>query len=61
MLNQLFGYLYSLLEKFSEPQSYGNSLEQYIISHNPTSTAQVEHLERQFELRFSGRNKSWMV
>ena len=61
MLNQLADYFHSLFNKFSEPQSYGTSLEQYIISHNPTSTAQVEHLERQFELRFSGRNKSWMV
>ena len=61
MLNQLAGYFYNLLYKFSEPESYGSRLEQYIISHNPTSTAQVEQLERQFELRFSGRNKSWMV
>lgn len=61
MLNQLAGYFYNLFNNFSKPQSYGSSLEQYIISHNPTSTAQVEHLERQFELRFSSRNKSWMV
>ena len=61
MLKQLGGYLYSLLEKFSEPQSYGSALERYIVSHNPTSTAQVEQLERQFELLYSARNKSWMV
>ena len=50
MLNQLAGYFYNLLVKFSEPQTYGASLEHYIISHNPTSTAQVEQLERQFDL-----------
>jgi len=61
MLKQLGGYLYSLLEKFSEPQSYGASLERYIVSHNPTSTAQVEALERKFELLYSARNKSWMI
>ena len=61
MLNQLAGYLYSLLEKFSEPQSYGSALERYIVSHNPTSTMQVEALERQFDLMYSARNKSWMV
>lgn len=61
MLKQLAGYLYSLLEKFSEPQTYGSALEYYIISHNPTSTAQVEALERQFDLLYSARNKSWMV
>ena len=61
MLNQIIGYFYSLFNKFSDTQSYGASLEQYIISHNPTSTAQVEHLERQFELRIANRNKSWLV
>jgi hypothetical protein len=61
MLNKLASYLHSLLEKFSEPQTYGSALEYYIISHNPTSTAQVEVLERQFELLYSARNKSWMV
>jgi hypothetical protein len=61
MLNQLAGYFYNLLVKFSEPQTYGASLEHYIISHNPTSTAQVEQLERQFDLLYSARNKSWMV
>ncbi len=61
MLNQLFGYFHSLLKKFSEPQTYGSALEQYIVSHNPTCTAHVEQLERQFELMYSARNKSWMV
>jgi len=61
MLKRFTGYLYSLLEKFSEPQSYGSALEQYIVSHNPTCNAHVEHLERQFELMYSARNKSWMV
>lgn len=61
MLNQLAGYFYNLLHKFAEPQTYGSALEYYIISHNPTSTAQVEALERQFDLMYSARNKSWMV
>ena len=46
---------------FSEPQHYGTKLEQYILSHNPTTTCQVEALERRFELMYSARNKSWMV
>jgi len=61
MLNQLAGYFHSLLHKFAEPETYGSKLEQYIISHNPTCTAQVEALERQFDLMYSARNKSWMV
>ena len=61
MLNQLAGYFYNLLHKFAEPETYGYQLEQYIISHNPTSTAQIEGLEREFDLLYSARNKNWMV
>jgi hypothetical protein len=46
---------------FSEPQHYGTQLEQYILSHKPTTTHQVEALERKFELMYSARNKSWMI
>jgi hypothetical protein len=49
------------LDWFCTPQHYGTILEQYILSHNPTTTAQVEALERKFELMYSARNKSWMV
>jgi len=49
------------LSWFTAPQHYGTRLEQYILSHNPTSTAQVEALERKFELMYSARNKGWMV
>jgi hypothetical protein len=49
------------LSWFTAPQHYGTRLEQYILSHNPTSTAQVEALERKFDLMCSTRNKSWMV
>lgn len=61
MLNQLAGYFYNLFNEFNKPYTYGTELERYIVSHNPTTNAQVEQLERQFELRFSSRNKSWMV
>ena len=46
---------------FTAPQHYGTQLEQYIISHNPTTTHQVEALERKFELMCSAKNKSWMT
>ena len=59
MLNQLAGYFYNLLSKFSEPETYGSKLEQYIVLHNPTTTAQVEQLERQFELNYIKRG--WIV
>ena len=46
---------------FSAPQHYGTRLEQFILAHNPTSTCQVEALERKFDLMYSSRNKSWMI
>jgi len=61
MLKQLASYFNSLLHKFAKPETYGYQLEQYIISHQPTSTAQIEGLEREFDLLYSARNKSWMV
>jgi hypothetical protein len=61
MLKQLAGYFYNLISKFSESETYGSKLEQYIVSHNPTNNAQVEHLEREFELRYLKRNSGWIV
>jgi hypothetical protein len=60
MLNQISSYFCNLLHKFAEPETYGSQLEQYIVSHNPTNTAQVEHLERQFELKYLKRNSGWV-
>jgi len=61
MLKQLADYFNSLFTKFSEPETYGSQLEQYIVSHHPTNNAQVEHLEREFELRYLKRNSGWIV
>jgi hypothetical protein len=61
MFKLLGDYIKRAVYWFSEPQHYGTQLEQYIISHNPTSTHQVEALERKFELMYSARNKSWMI
>ena len=32
-----------------KPNTYGSKLEEYIISKNPTNTADVEKLEREFQ------------
>ena len=61
MFKRLGDYVNQAVRWFSEPQHYGTRLEQYILSHNPTTTCQVEALERRFELMYSARNKSWMV
>ena len=61
MFKTLGDYANRFVNWFSEPQHYGTRLEQYILSHNPTTTCQVEALERRFELMYSARNKSWMI
>ena len=61
MFKTLGDYANRFVNWFSEPQHYGTKLEQYILSHNPTTTCQVEALERRFELMYSARNKSWMI
>ena len=61
MFKLLGDYATRFVNWFSEQQHYGTKLEQYILSHNPTTTCQVEALERRFELMYSARNKSWMI
>ena len=61
MFKTLGDYVNRAVNWFTEPQHYGTRLEQYILSHNPTTTCQVEALERKFELMYSARNKSWMI
>ena len=55
MLNQLKDYFYSLFNSFGSTETYGKQLEQYIVSNNPTSTAHVEQLERQFQVNYNNR------
>jgi len=61
MFKRLGDYIKRVVHWFTAPQHYGTKLEQYILSHNPTSTCQVEALERKFEIMYSARNKSWMI
>ena len=39
----------SLENSFSKPQTYGSSLEYYIVSNNPQDAADVDRLTREFE------------
>ena len=50
MLNQLLSYFNNLLNNFSKPQTYGSALEQYIVSHSPQTSCDVDRLVRQFNL-----------
>jgi hypothetical protein len=58
MLKQLAGYFNSLFEDFSKPQTYGSSLEAYIMHHSPQSPCDIDRLVHQFnreQERNSGR------
>ena len=61
MFTRLANYFNQAVRWFSEPQHYGTRMEQYILSHRPTTIHQVEALERKFEMMYSARNKSWMI
>jgi hypothetical protein len=61
MFAKLTDYAKRFVHWFAAPQHYGTRLEQYIVSHKPTTTCQVEALERKFDLMYSARNKSWMI
>jgi hypothetical protein len=61
MFTTFADYVKRVVNWFTAPQHYGTKLEQYIVSHNPTTTCQVEALERKFDLMYSARNKSWMI
>jgi len=61
MFKLLRDHVKRLVNWFSEPQHYGTRMEQYILSHRPTTIQQVEALERKFEMMYSARNKSWMI
>jgi len=50
MLNQLAGYFHNLFNKFSRPQTYGSALEEYILSHSPQNTCDIDRLIHQFEI-----------
>lgn len=46
----IMGIIVPLTGLISE-QSYGSKLEDYITSHNPQDTADVERLEREYETK----------
>ena len=55
-IQPIAGWVKSLAEQFSKPQTYGSELETYIVSHNPQNAADVDRLMREFENR-----KEWAL
>jgi hypothetical protein len=54
LIQPLVGWVKSLAEQFSKPQTYGSELEQYIVSHEPQNAGDVDRLIREFDRRKVG-------
>jgi hypothetical protein len=59
LLTPMIGYIQKMFSDFKKPQTYGSELEQYIVSKNPTSAAEIDHWTRQFDRNQS--NKGWSL
>jgi hypothetical protein len=51
----IVGILGPLFAMVSESNTYGSRLEEYIVSKNPQDTADVERLQRDYEIASSKR------
>ncbi len=47
--------LYAIFRKLFTDRTYGESLEHYINSRNPQNSADIEHLERQWQYKSGGQ------
>lgn len=57
-LTSMIAYLTDICKRAEQPQTYGRELEQYIVSKNPTSAAEIDHWTRQFDRNQS--QKGWL-
>lgn len=48
MLKSIYRWITSLVARFNKPLTYGSDLEQYITSHNPQCSADVDRLAREY-------------
>jgi len=51
----MVGIIGPLFAMVSESNTYGSKLEEYIVSKNPQDTADVERLQRDYEIASSKR------
>lgn len=51
----MVGIIGPLVALATESQTYGSELEEYITSHNPHNTADVERLTREYDIATSKR------
>jgi hypothetical protein len=48
-INTITQYIINVFRKTSDSETYGSSLEAYIISKNPQSTYDIEYLTKQYD------------
>lgn len=53
-IQPLVGWVKNLAEDFSKPQTYGSSLEAYIVANNPQDANDVDRLAREFDQKNQG-------
>ncbi len=58
-LTNMIAYFTKICKQVETPQTYGSELEQYIVSKNPTSAAEIDHWTRQFDRNQS--QKGWTL
>ena len=58
-IQPILGWVKSLAQDFSKPQTYGSELDTYIVSNQPQSAADVDRLMREFDRRNLGGLLSW--
>lgn len=53
-IQPIAGWVKSLAQQFSKPQTYGSALEAYIVSHEPQNACDVDRLMREFDQKKHG-------
>lgn len=53
-IQPIVGWVKSLAQEFSKPQTYGSALEAYIVANEPQNPADVDRLMREFDQKTAG-------
>lgn len=54
-IQPIVGWVKSLAQDFSKPQTYGSELEAFIIANEPKDAGDVDRLSREFDSRMLNR------
>ena len=62
MLKFTFERVKSMFQIFEKPQTYGSTLEAYIVSKNPHSGCDIDRITREFDQKqFNRNNSGWTI